>query len=447
MGRPTQRLTRSLLASQYDAPETLAGRQLDQLCSLISLAGTASPFYRRTGLPPPEAFAALDDMTRLPLLARDDLARHAKSMCVEMGHRRRLCDHSSGSTGPAVAYYWDRMRQAWDKANRARGHGWLGFAAGDRELHLWPADPPTTSGERFRSALRTRRDALVGDLLIDSNDSGCASALWQRWRQFDPARVTAFPSRLCEFINDARRQACRLFSPSLRCVFLTGEVTHAWQKSLIERELGVETAQGYGVQEAGAVAFACERGVWHICSESIIVEFIHNGRAAAPGELAEVVVTSLVNRTMPLIRYRTGDIVRTAITPPCSCGRTLPVMPPVIGRFGDFVVLASGEWIEPASVIAHIGDVIQPGSFQVVQSESGRIEILVVEGPRTRSDWREAVIDRMAALAGRDAAVTVRRVPRLTRCASGKMRYVQSQLSLAAPIPADNPTASPCPAR
>src|SRR5204863_5458654 len=196
---------------------------------------------------------------------------------------------------------------------------------------------PTRSA-KIREMLRARRDALVGDLLIDSNDSAPASAIWQGWRHFDPTRITAFPSRLCEVIQSARRQGCRLFSPSLRCVFLTGEVTHDWQRSLIERELGVATAQSYGVQESGAIAFACEQGAWHTCAESIIVEFVRDGRPARPGELAELVVTSLVNRTMPLIRYRTGDLVRAADPMPCRCHRGLPVMPPILGRFGDFLV-------------------------------------------------------------------------------------------------------------
>lgn len=429
MGRPTLRLTRAMMATESEAEQALADRQLAALRSLIAFARASSPHYKRIGLPPPDSLKDLADMSILPMLTREDLCRHAAAMCVDRPRHRRLRDHSSGSTGAAVPYFWDRVRQAWDKANRMRGHAWHGFKTGDRELHLWPVDAPTTLGARFRATLRTRRDAVIGDLQIDSNDAASASTIWQRWRQFDPARVTAFPSRLCEFIIDARRQGCLLFSPSLRRVFLTGEVTHAWQKSLIERELGVETVQSYGVQEAGAIAFACEYGAWHTCAESIVVEFIREGRPATHGEFAEVVVTSLVNRTMPLIRYRTGDVVRVAPPSPCTCGRTLPVLPPVIGRIGDFVVTPEGRWIEPALMISRLADALQPGTFQLVQSESGRIEIHVVEGPRSRCDWREAAVARLTSLVGREAPITVRRVPRLPRCASGKMRYVQSQLS------------------
>lgn len=431
MGRPTVELARKLLACEQLPQTMIASRQLDSLRSLVDLARSRSPYYRQLGLTASDKVTKACDLNLLPLLNRDTLSEHALQMCINPAPHRRLRDHSSGSTGTPVVYYWDRMRQAWDKANRIRGHAWLGFTAADRELHLWPVDAALTRAAKLRDWLRTRRDALTGDMLIDSNADTPASSIWHRWRQFDPARLTAFPSRLCEVIQIARRQGCRLFSPSLRCVFLTGEVAHDWQVSLIERELGVATAQCYGVQEAGAIAFACEQGAWHTCAESIVVEFIRDGRPAIQGELAEVVVTSLVNRTMPLIRYRTGDLVRVNEAGPCPCGRTLPVMPPVLGRFGDFIVSDAGEWIEPARVVACASEVLQSGSFLMIQSASGRIEIHVVEGPQPRSDWREAVTQRIAALAGRDMPVTIRRVPHLARCASGKMRYVQSQLSLA----------------
>ena len=435
MGRPTVNLSRHLFASQHQSPEAISARQLSSLRALIDLARSQSPYYRQLGLPTSEQLTGVDDLITVPMLSRETLAAHAHEMCVDPPTHRRLRDHSSGSTGPAVTYYWDRLRQAWDKANRIRGHAWLGFAAGDRELHLWPIDAAHTRGAKFREALRSRRDAFVGDLLIDSNGDTPGATIWHRWRQFDPARMTAFPSRLCELIQSARRQGCRLFSPSLRCVFLTGEVTHAWQKSMIERELGVATSQCYGVQEAGAIAFACEQGAWHTCAESVVVEFIRDGRPARAGELAEVVVTSLVNRTMPVIRYRTGDLVRVAESIPCRCDRGLPVMPHILGRFGDFLVSASGEWIEPGRVLARVGEVLQPGSFQVMQSPTGRIEIYVAEGPQPRSDWRDAVIQRIATLAGPEVPITIRRVPHLSRCASGKLRYVQSQLSPATATP------------
>lgn len=430
MGRPTLQLARSLMVSENFAPEIIATRQLDALRSLIGLARSQSPYYQRIGLPASDQITSLHDVTHLPMLDRAILRSHASELCARPSGGRRLIDHSSGSTGPAVPYYWDRLRQAWDKANRIRGHAWLGFAARDRELHIWPVDAARTRGAQLREELRQRRDALIGDLLIDSNGDAPASTTWHRWRQFDPARLTAFPSRLCEIIQTARRQGCRMFSPSLRCVFLTGEMSHDWQKSLIERELGVATAQCYGVQEAGAIAFTCEQGAWHLCAESMIVEFIRDGRPAIPGEFAEVVVTSLVNRTMPLIRYRTGDLVRMRDAQACQCARGLPTMPPVIGRFGDFIVSNVGEWIEPAHVVRQIAAVLQSGSFQVVQSSSGRIEIHVVEGPQPRSDWREAVTQSMAAMVGREVPITIRRVTQLARCPSGKMRYVQSQLSL-----------------
>jgi phenylacetate-CoA ligase len=80
----------------------------------------------------------------------------------------------------------------------------------------------------------------------------------------------------------------------------------------------------------------------HINSESGIVEFLRpDGSIAEPGEQAEMVVTSFIQRTLPLIRYRIGDVGTLAENQNCPCGRKFPVVKYISGRESD--VLYSTE--------------------------------------------------------------------------------------------------------
>ncbi len=442
MGRRTTILAGGLAISQHWSPQRLRETQFTKLRRLVDHAITHCPYYRDSHaqgrLPPGRMLRGFDDLLNIELLTREHLRRRARHMCWRGMPGKRLVDRSRGTTDEPIPYYWDRRRQAWDKAGRLRGYGWHGCRTGDAELHLWPADPPLTWPSRFKEWLRARRDDLFNELQVDSLHAfeEHLATTWQTWRHFDPELVTAYPSVLARLVQEGRRVRCRLGNPRLRQVFLTGEPTFPWQRALIETELGVPTVQTYGVQEAGALAFACERGNWHISAESSIIEIIRHGHPAAPGELGEVVVTGLESLAMPLLRYCTGDIVRAGPAS-CTCGRGLPVMPPVIARAADFLETDDGRWIEPQSVLETLGKVLEDGAFQVVQAADGSIEVGVLPSAGSPQPRQDAVADRVRRLVGSNARCIVRYVPGLRRSMFGKCRFVVSQRTargLARPI-------------
>ncbi len=426
--RPTIRLAQSLEVSQWRSQGELRRLQSDKLRRILAHALERCPYYRRRWLMSDQSSHRMDGLASWPLLSRAELRAWVPALRWVGMPGRMLVDRTHGTTDDPLTYYWDRRRQAWDKANRIRGHAWHGLTFRDPELHLWPLDPPRSRVARGKAWLRSGRDRRLGELQIDSLGAfrENLAASWRRWRQFDPLRVTAYPSTLARFIVEGRRAGCALRRGSLRRVFLTGEVTFDWQRRLVEHELGVETSQVYGLQEVGALAFACELGRWHVSAESAFIEFLNNGRHAQPGELAEVVVTTLESRAMPLVRYCTGDIVRVAESA-CPCNRGLAVMPPVLGRSTDFLLAEDGRWIAPSEVVASLGHVLEDGSFQVVQSVGGEIEVRVEARVFPRRCRHPEILRRVARLVGDGADCTIRQTSALSRSVFGKCRYVSSQ--------------------
>ena len=158
-------------------------------------------------------------------------------------------------------------------------------------------------------------------------------------------------------------------------------------------------------------------------------------RPAREGELGEIVVTGLESRAMPIIRYCTGDIV-LAQRVRCDCGLGLPVIPPVLGRAADFLESEGGDWIEPARVLASLGEVLEDGRFQVVQDGGGGVEVSVIS-PRDISERvRRGVVERVSHLLSTSSACAIKPVRSLRRTIFGKCRYVHSERTgrgLAAP--------------
>jgi phenylacetate-CoA ligase len=110
----------------------------------------------------------------------------------------------------------------------------------------------------------------------------------------------------------------------------------------------------YTCQEAGYLALQCpDHPHYHVQSENVLLEVVDDqGLPCAPGEVGRVLVTSLNNFATPLIRYEIGDYAEVGAA--CSCGRGLPVLKRIMGRYRNLLTLPDGtragrDWATKAS--------------------------------------------------------------------------------------------------
>jgi colanic acid/amylovoran biosynthesis glycosyltransferase len=133
----------------------------------------------------------------------------------------------------------------------------------------------------------------------------------------DPeAIIHADPFYLCAVASYLDRKRVKL---SLKGVSSTYELLTPSVKRYLEKIFNCLVFDSYGCSEFGPMAFACEHGAKHVFENSVFVEIVDKGRYLDP-EVGEIVVTSLENSAMPLIRYRTGDLGKY-IKGPCRCKR------------------------------------------------------------------------------------------------------------------------------
>lgn len=114
-------------------------------------------------------------------------------------------------------------------------------------------------------------------------------------------------------------------------------------RTQIEKKLGIKAHDIYGLSEimGPGVSFECEAQTgMHINEDHFIPEIIDpvTLEPLPDGEQGELVFTCITKEALPLIRYRTKDIVRLT-REPCSCGRTLVKMTKVMGRSDDMLII------------------------------------------------------------------------------------------------------------
>jgi phenylacetate-CoA ligase len=139
----------------------------------------------------------------------------------------------------------------------------------------------------------------------------------------------------------------------------------------------------YATNEFGVIAWECPKqpGSLHVNEDMLILEVLgRDGREVPTGTSGEVVLTSLTLGSMPLIRYRTGDIA-ARIAAPCACGRGLGLMTAVQGRSSHCITGPSGEQITGPLIAGAFGACRAyewVRRFQVHEAPGGVLRILVV---------------------------------------------------------------------
>jgi phenylacetate-CoA ligase len=137
--------------------------------------------------------------------------------------------------------------------------------------------------------------------------------------------------------------------PSLRKALVSAEAFPASLRDALAAR-GIAGYQVYASADLGAIAYETEARAGLIVDEGVLVELVRPGTGdpVAPGEVGEVVVTTLLNTIYPLIRFGTGDL--SAFVPGVSpCGRTNARIKGWMGR-ADQTTKVKGMFVHPSQV-------------------------------------------------------------------------------------------------
>jgi phenylacetate-CoA ligase len=324
--------------------ETMRRLQEGKLREQVAHAYANSPFYREKldaeGVRP-EQIQHLEDLPKLPFTTKDDLKSDqadnppwGKILAVPLADCLRV-HFTSATTGRPVAFLdtpedWYGFYHSYARSLYAYGvrksdavmtafsfGPWIGFwsgffAAQDLGCLVFPTGGYST--EQRIDVLRSYPITVLG----------CT------------------PSYALYMAETARQKGIDLAGETqIRITWHTGEpgASIPPTKRKIEAAFGAKVFDLPGLTEIAAWGFECDAQVGnvHVHEDYTYPEIldVDTGQPVGPGERGELVFTSLYRKAMPLLRYRTRDIVERA-SEPCPCGRTLLALKGgVIGRLDD----------------------------------------------------------------------------------------------------------------
>lgn len=309
--------------------------QLERLREIVTYARENSAFYRER-LPAGEidSFAGF---AMLPFTAPEDLrARGAELLCVRPNEVERVVTlYSSGSTGRPKRIFATVADQ--ELTVEYFKYGMSDYVGtGDLVLSVLPGDSPGSLNDLLRRGLEGMGARLLvfgypGDddlpRLTDTMLSRGVSSL------VGPVSAVARAAEYSAAAGLSGALAGRIKSVLLSAEHVPGQrrelIAHTWRCRVNEQYSMTET--GY----TGPVSCAVPGG-YHIWEAGLYYEIIDpdSGKSVPEGGYGEIVVTTLLRRAMPLIRYRTGD--RSRFVPGlCACGSVLRRLERVGARAQD----------------------------------------------------------------------------------------------------------------
>jgi phenylacetate-CoA ligase len=385
--------------------EQLEALQLAKLRRQVRWAAERSPWYRRvlgSGGFDEDTLGSIADLRRLPMLTRAEWmssqADHPPyGELPTIGGEGAIRVHTtSGTTGKGPLRALDSRKDwAWIAEMWAYGIWGCGVRPGDTAYIAFGYGSFIGFWGLHYSMEK------IGVL----NVPGGAQTTEARVRQiidFDVTVVASTPTYALRLAQEAETLGIDLRGSNVERVILSGEPAGSipQTKALIEEQWGAKAFDTAGMTEIGTImVFECahQPGGTHIIEDHVIEEVI-DPQTLEPvpyGEAGERVVTSFGRGAIPLLRYRTGDLVSKVPASRCTCGRGFDIYEGgILGRVDDMKIIR-GTNVYPRAIEAIVREFSEVDEFQTVITREGvRDEItLRVE---CKPDWN---VDRWEGLA------------------------------------------------
>jgi phenylacetate-coenzyme A ligase PaaK-like adenylate-forming protein len=411
------------MRSQYWPREKLEEYQHRRLARTLRAAASI-PFYReRMGANPRH-----QDLATLPTMSRADAAALNRSV-VALHPAGLRCPRatSSGTSGPRAEYLFDRSHQCGRYAARARylrANGWNPiqrsvWLVGNGFLHAHSSNAePNYEDPQFVSR------ALPGvRFIVNSND---LAALAAEVAEIDPLYIYGYPSVVDGLLRNLRASNLRL--PSLRRIFTGAEVVEDSLRERARNDFRVEISANYGSTEA-FLAWQCPAGNYHQNAEHALLELVDEaGRAVVPGQIGRVLLTTLENYVMPLVRYDIGDYA-VAASGSCPCGRTLPLMGRIVGRGMNLFRDLDGKLITTWDLVNVLIETPEVETYQIVQKKVDRVLVKYTANQPLTAAIENNIRTAFLPYLGQAVAIDFERVAEIPRMPSGKFMITLSELA------------------
>ena len=321
----------------------------------------------------------LEDLQGIPTTNKEELQKNNDDFLCVPTHKIIDFATTSGTLGDPVTFGLtdnDLDRLAY---NEAISFDCSGIKEGDIVQLMTTMDRRFMAGLAYFLGLRKMK---VGVIRVGA---GIPELQWDSILKYKPTYLITVPSFLLKLIEYADSHGIDYNNLGIKGAICIGEslrnqdFTNSILADKIASKWNIKLFSTYASTEMSTAFTECEHGVGgHHHPELIIVEVLDDeNKPVKEGEIGELTITTIGVEAMPLIRFKTGDIVKLH-TDTCACGRNTLRVGPVVGRKQQMIKYKGTTLYPPAmNEVLNDFDLIENYLIEIYTNDLGTDEIVV----------------------------------------------------------------------
>lgn len=423
-GNDSEKILLELLESQCYSFQKIRELQESKLKNLIMHAYNNIPYYKELfnghNLRP-EDIKYIEDLSKIPLLEKDTIRRNAEKLIYRNKKYKILKLNTSGTSGSPLVILCDVESRKHHYVFLSRFREWFGVKTGMRRASFFGriVVSPLQKKPPFWRFDKTENNFLFSSYHMSEDN---LRHYCKKLMEIKPIEICGYPSSLFAISKFLEKNKHYIINPSF--IMTTAETLLDYQREMIENAFSCKVRDQYGCTEMAIFVSQCEEGSYHVHPEYGVIEVIDaDGNVVEAGKEGEVVCTSFINRTMPLIRYRLGDLVIVR-NEGCRCGRNFPVLEKIIGRVDDILTTPEGRPLGRLDPIFKSGK----GIFetQIVQTSINTLQFNIVKDESFGENEKKDLLYEIKKRTGDVMNININYVHEIPKEKNGKFRSVIS---------------------
>lgn len=423
---------KELKRAQWKSLDENIMNQKQRLYEVIKFSLREVPYYRDLGLKIEEfsVETIFEDIKKFPILTKEIIRKEGTRLCPEHPLKNwTYNDTSGGTTGEPVRFCHSGIFFDYDQAGKLLFDEWAGRKLGDSQIRLWGSERDIISGKKdwMNKIYRWCRNEMFLNAFYMSDE--IMDDYVKQINHKQPKMIMAYVQSIRELAQYIEKKGIKVYAPS-------GIMTSAGNLDndtyeLLKRVFHCPILNRYGSREMGDMACSCEKNEGlHINVRTSYIEVLdEENNTCADEEIGDIIVTSLTEYSMPLIRYKIGD--RGALTShKCSCGRGWPLLKSINGRTVDVFKTASGKKIDGEFFTHMFYEEKNVKQFQVVQDQLTHItvKLVVYDKEKVTDEFYKGLENNFRKVMGNETEFSYEFLDYIPVGKSGKRAYTISLL-------------------
>lgn len=418
---------------QYNSIKENSNLQKSKLFNLLNYAIHNIPYYRdlvRKNKIEITKDNVFEDLKKFPVLTKEIIRKNWQKLHTDLSKIKYIINTSGGTTGEPIKLIQDKDYSLKTYSSTLVFDEIGGYSTGDKLIKLWGNEKEIY--EQTKSLIHSKINPLLKNIYFQ-NSFRMSEKIIQNYideiNNIKPKVIIAYVQSIYEMAKFINRKNLRIHKP--HSIITSAGVLTQEIKKVLESVFNCKIHNRYGSREVGLIACSCDKSEkLHINMFQQYIEILDKENTSLnENEKGNIIITNLANYSMPLIRYKIGDIGSLNLSK-CLCNRGLIRLNNVHGRIVDVFKNEYGDIID-GEYFTHLFYLLENiKQFQVIQETINQINVNLVtyENNKITKKTEHDIIEKIKLVMGKNCNLTFNYLKEIETPSSGKFRYTISKI-------------------